>query len=356
MKYKEPDAKEQAAERVSAEAAPKTSSERARRQLAGLSYDEQVAAMSASKGKPGASKLPGPSDYAGVTEALGAGAKPLTGAQKAPAKPVIKPHPKANVEGIASSLSVERFVAAARELHKSWSEKGAVARADELGDAANTELEQASVPSTGIVVRDLGVRSGEFDHQPWDLALARETFEQPEISTDDMSTVAGVVYHEARHAEQWHRMMRLEAGRGVSADQLAETYAIKKEVAKDAAAEPLTASGKDGHQASAWHESVYGSKLEERGRILGQLNKRGAVFQGSLDAMNAAADEYDRLVAHPATDTAAVQAAEEKWNSLTSKYIEAQTAFEAVYEQYRALPEERDAWKVGERVEDALSE
>ena len=327
MKIRKPDDRVKAVEPVVAEDKKgPTHAERTRRQLAGLGYEEQLAAMSVPAGR-------------------GDGA--------AASKTKVQPRSKEEVEGIATRVSVDRFVDVARDLQGSWQDKGTIARAEQLGDAANAELETASVPATGIVVKSLGVRSGEFDYQPWALALARETFEQGEISSEEMSTVAGVVYHEARHAEQWHRMMRLEAGRGVTADQLAETYAIKKEIAEDAAAEPMIAEGKDGAQASTWYESVYGANLAERGRILTQLDERGAVFQGALDAMNAAGDRYDRLAADPSTDPGVVQATQDEWNGLTVKYVEAKAAFEAAYKEYRSLPEEQDAWAVGDHVEGA---
>ncbi len=326
MKYKDrEDAGQEKVPQSVKDGGPK-SSDRRRRQLAGMAYDEQVAAMAVPSAKPG---------QAGNAE-----------------KKKAKPHTKTEVEGLASDLAVDRFTDAAEDLERSWPEKDTVARAKTLGDAANVALDEASVPATGTIVRNLGVRSGEFDHEPWDLALAKETFEKDEIGAEEMSEVAGVVYHEARHAEQWHKMMRLEAGRGVGAKELAETYAVKKEVAEDAAAEPLTAGSKGAEKASAWYESVYGTKLEERGQILTKLDELGGTFQAALDAMNAAADRHAQLAAAQDTDPATLQAAEDEWNRLTEEYVEAQTAFEAVYEQYRALPEEKDAWAVGERIEE----
>jgi hypothetical protein len=247
-------------------------------------------------------------------------------------------------------VSLDRFVSAAKAVEKDWSKLKSTERADQLGDAANAELKRAEVPEVGVVLKDLGQADGNLDFGPWNLNLNDARFKKEAITAAEMAPVADTVYHESRHAEQWHRMARLEAGQGQKGPQIASKLGIKRSVADDAASKPLTGDGPLTSEAKKWHESVYGTKGNDRNNTLKALKTDGADLNTKVEAVQAAQKAYETLVADPSATPEAKQKALDEWETAYAAYEAANTKFDATYKAYRDLPEEADAWALGDRV------
>ena len=235
-------------------------------------------------------------------------------------------------DGIASELAVAGFVAAAREVEAEWATLTPADRAGHLGDAANAQLGAAGVPAVDTGLADLPV-AGQFVGRTWRINLDSKQFGRDAVNAALMGTIASQVYHEARHAEQTFRMARLLAGRKRARPRaIAAELHILPAVAEEAAQSPLDAASEAGIEARQWYDSEY-AHPEERNRILARLEVTGAALAAAQKAYHAVPD----------TDPEGIEAAHQA-------LMAAQAAHDEVYAEYRALPEEVDAWEAGDAV------
>ncbi len=187
--------------------------------------------------------------------------------------PATAPAPLPDKTGIASRHGIGRYVAAAKKVQADWATLAkAEDRAKALGAAANEELKLAGVPAAKVRVKKLAV-NGEFDFATWTLDIGKTAFEKATPSFGEVMSATDTVYHEARHAEQWFRIARLQAGKGWKAWKIATKLGIPVKIAKAAVANPLTGTGVDATEASSWFESVYGTGEKHREKTLGDLSK-----------------------------------------------------------------------------------
>lgn len=209
-------------------------------------------------------------------------------------------------------------------------------RGKALGAAANAELKAAGVPEAKVRVKKLAV-SGEFDFATWTLDIGKAAFEAATPSNAEIMEATDTVYHEARHAEQWFRIARLQAGKGWKAPKIAYQLSIPLKIAKLAVASPLTGTSTDATEASSWYESVYGTGRKHRNKTLKALSKTREAVEKALAA-------FKKLAKNPKATEAKKEAARKKLEDAAKKRKE-------VYDAYRALPEEADAWSTGDDVQ-----
>ena len=240
--------------------------------------------------------------------------------------------------GIATTISVDRFVGEAKKIQSKWGELTAEQRAGGLGKAANAELTNANVPATDSRLADgMGVKGGQFVFQAWTLEMSKPNFSAPTIDDEKSSTLASQIYHEARHAEQWHLMARLLGGKGKTAAQIVAATQIKADIAADAVKKPIAAGGAEAKTADSFYQSVYGTGKPHREATLKELFKTG-------DANTKAQQAYDASSKDPKATPETKAAALKKWQ-------DSYQAFMAAHAVYKALPEEADAFKTGGAVE-----
>lgn len=241
----------------------------------------------------------------------------------------------ADMTGIGATVAVDRFVVAAKDVQKSWSSLKPEERADRLGKAANAELTAAGVYEVKPALEDVGSFAGEFRFPTWILALGKAPFSAASVTDAEAADMAGTVYHEARHAEQWHRMARLLAGRGKKAAEIKTALGIPAKVADDAHKKPLKdATTAEGKEATAWYESVYGTKRAARQKLFKEIRPK---YRKLLDDAEAA---YTKLLADKTATTEQKDAAAKKYKAAYDTYQK------EYYEKYRALAEEADSWAV----------
>ena len=130
---------------------------------------------------------------------------------------------ESEITGLASQVSINRFVSTASDVETNWATLTPIERGEALGAAANAELNAYSVPSCSIDVKTIGA-NGLMIFGQWRIDLNITPFETTTPVTANVAGVADTAYHEARHAEQWHRMARLKAGDGWTAAQIAAAY------------------------------------------------------------------------------------------------------------------------------------
>jgi hypothetical protein len=258
-----------------------------------------------------------------------------TGTAPAPA-PTPAPAPPPDKTGIGSPFAIGRFVAVAKKVETDWAKLKPVDRAKAFAVASNAELTTAGAPAAKVKVKKMD-DLGRFSFSTWTLNLGKDAFGAATPSSADIMDAADTVYHETRHAEQWFRMARLQAGKGWKAAKIAIKLSIPLKIAKAAEAAPLTGTSLEASEASSWYESVYGSGAKARNKTLTDLSKVPAQLEKAIAALA-------KLEKNPKATAKQKEAAQKKVDELTKKSEDTDAA-------YHALPEEADAWAVGADVQ-----
>lgn len=164
-----------------------------------------------------------------------------------------------------------------------------------LVDAVNHRLLAAGVPVVTKHENATSQANAEFDFQNW-----RITFGAPLMvpgSLDALRLGVNTVYHEARHCEQWFRMAQgLAAGKFnknvqnridvSSAANIAAGMWIPQEIAQKAKAN-TDYSGNSDREVNAWWDSIYAASGGIRGKKLGHINERYNAYRNLPEEVDA---------------------------------------------------------------------
>lgn len=195
--------------------------------------------------------------------------------------------------GLAAAANMAEFCADFASLMRDWDTLSPAEREARLGEITNKQLAKSGVPPQGVV-GDASKAPGNASYafKTDKIKVSQATLNSPgKLTQTEAKELANTVYHEARHAEQWFLMARQSAGAGNTPAQIASKMRVTTQSAQAAAASPLSGVSPQNVLAEACTESVYGSRRRYRNRVL-------------------------------------------KSNGH--------------YEEYRALPEEQDAWNTGD--------
>jgi hypothetical protein len=264
-----------------------------------------------------------------------------------------EPVKEEEVTGIASQLRIDSFLAQARDMEINWEDMAPEERATSLVEAANTQLQAVDayptiVPPNLVSMDD----NGQLDFREWQIKLNQDRFEAETIESATAGDVAATVYHESRHAEQWHRMARMLAQQGKTPRQIKKKLSIPEFVAADAAEKPLDMGSKEGQEAKAFHGSVYGKGKNARNRTLEGIERAGKRYEKVEKRRAKAQKKLDQVNGNPKS-TAKQKARAQKALDKADRQLAKQYAlWKKAYAKYLALPEEGDANKVGDAVQD----
>jgi uncharacterized Zn-binding protein involved in type VI secretion len=199
--------------------------------------------------------------------------------------------------GLGSQAAMNAFALAARDVIDNWDSLSPAERLQALQDALNDSL-PPGVPPFNLSSSELPDRTmGEFDYQTWTMEV-NEDLLNSSLTDDQAAELVNTVYHEGRHGEQWYNGAQYRAGQGQSAEQIENETYVPQHVAESAADNPAYPGSSESAMGESLDTSVYGDRGEYRGDVLGDDSDEG-------------------------------------------------------YEQYRALPEEEDAFNQGDAAEEA---
>jgi hypothetical protein len=226
--------------------------------------------------------------------------------------------------------------------------------------AANEQLHGIKVPACESAVKTLPPKTdGRFDWEPWLIELNDATFNKPELDDAKKSEVANTVYHEARHAEQLFNIARLMAGqtkkKKMTAAEIAAATKIKMDVVNAAMKDPIAAKDPEAAKADANKESIFGAKSAERDAIHAQVKEKTAALLKAEEDYNAVMERckpFDEDMTLP--QHVADEMMKEKRKALADQ-LTAKREYSAATRVYKQLPEEADAFAVGDQVGELVS-
>lgn len=201
-------------------------------------------------------------------------------------------------QGLASTLS--SVIYGIGYLNLDWSTLTTTAqRSGAMVKLVNKEIKRAGVPALTHALKSMPGDNGQFDFTTWTIDLDSVLLSKASLTEAELDDLSNTIYHEARHAEQWFAMAQYLAGESKTASEIKNEMGIPASIASAAFASPRKKGSMDALVAKGWYESIYGKKSAHRERVLGP---------------------------------------------------------KGTYEQYRNLPEEHDAWRVGDEYDQNLGD
>ena len=256
---------------------------------------------------------------------------------------------RADLQGLGAVASLDKIAGAVQALQAHWSDKDMTPdkRADALLAAANAGLGDAHV----FKLRDRDIREmtprGAFAPEAWGLVLRKLTMESATMSSSDAAEVAGVIAHEARHAEQSFLQARLIAGKHPkkSAASIAGEIGIHPSAAKDAKTKPMKKDDPRFAEAETMDKALRidgaanAAISDNATNQIAELKRLHAIAEAARAALNAQATRHTIDVAMIAADDVRKQI----------------TTVETAYLAYRSIPYEADAHEVGDSTSEAFA-
>lgn len=281
----------------------------------------------------------------------------------------------AGVSSLSHPALIDNFVAQMNAVNADWAEKSSEEKIEHFQNVITGHFEAAGMPPPRIKLMEPGGgRSGEFDSKTWSMGMTAENLE-----TRSMAETAGTAYHESRHAQQFFMIAKYIAQEGIPpphSKQIPDDILEKATLAvKESPMSPAESA-----EAASYHTSVYGADREKRNATLrnlalhtpARLLQTGAEFSNAKAAHEAALatletykgeqtpefNERRELREQDRTYMGLFEtkktAAKEFNRALAATNAE-KVAFDAAQKAYHALPEEADAFAVGDAVTAKLS-
>jgi|KBSMisStaDraftv2_1062788.scaffolds.fasta_scaffold167304_2 uncharacterized Zn-binding protein involved in type VI secretion len=199
--------------------------------------------------------------------------------------------------GLASAPNMSRYATAMRALFKNWASMTANQRLAAMQAALNSAL-PPGMPQLTLQPAALSATTwGQLDFANWQVQVNQAMLQGP-MTEDRFANVTNTIYHETRHGEQWWNVAQHQAANGTPANTIASNMGIPQSVATAAASNPAPTGTSQGAMGEAVNDSVYGSRSAYRESVLSDPTNQ--------------------------------------------------------YQEYRALPEEEDAWRQGDAAEQAF--
>lgn len=255
-------------------------------------------------------------------------------------------HPCQNL-GMSNQTNVDTFANGMKKLQEDWSKLKPEERIAQMQKFVDMQSKANGFPAPEVVTPNniASGKNGELRFRDWEVAINPNLASSNQLSPEQAAQLGDTLYHETRHAEQWYLIARKQAGEGNDAKQIQQQLGLPADIANKATKQPLSSTDKAKACADKLHESVYGSKAASRNNTLNNLSKQGKELEVLSKASNNAAETYKNTKS---------EADLENWKKSYEAYKKAHESFQKTYADYRALPEETDAWDAGGRASEAI--
>jgi len=285
---------------------------------------------------------------------------------------------------MSAPAEVDAFANDMAKLQEDWPSLKGPERLARLQGMVNARASSAGFPPPAVVApAGLGNYNGVLRFSRWEIAINPSLVQSARLSAEQAAELGDTLYHETRHAEQWSLIAKRQAGDGLAAGRIRDELRVPEKVATNAATQPLLPSDSRRPCADALHKSVYGSNRIARNTTITNLEEHGAAYASANEEYERAIAEEERLRSRllreqqayvackerkpPPTktelDTLAEQRNETAARLKTAQLISAECrttadtarqTYSKTYRDYRALPEEADAWDSGGRTSTAI--
>jgi hypothetical protein len=241
--------------------------------------------------------------------------------------------------GLAEPQLRRNFTDRMQQVQRNWKNMSPQEREAALRSGLNEQMRAAGMPELKLVVDDLGGRHGELRFEDFAVAVDRSLIDNANLTREQMTQLADTLLHEARHGEQWYMIARHMGTMGLDAPTIAARMQMPEATVRAALADTRPMTPEQAAAAKTYYDSVYGANAGHRNRVLSDLERLG----NALDQARADLEQVEKNSGSSQADRDAAAA----------RLRQAYEDFDKVYAEYRDLPEERDAWAVGNDASDS---
>ncbi len=258
--------------------------------------------------------------------------------------------------GLASAEQLEKYAAAGPGVHALF-ESAATreARAEALLRLVNERLGERGIPpATYGFQKEAGA---SFEWKEWRVNFNDELLRKPRLEPKEFTELLEHAYHEARHGEQFFMMARAQAGDEATLAFITKKLGLPEKVARLAHDDPLWRDAPGFDDAMKWFESIYGAGKEARSVTLKTLTSTEKDYLSKRATQELAESNYKEVQAALQGGTATAASKDRalaRWSSATTEADAAYKPYEDAFKAYKDLPEEADAWKVTEMIQQRL--
>jgi hypothetical protein len=285
---------------------------------------------------------------------------------------------------MSAPTEVDAFADDMAKLQEEWPSLGRRARIDRLQAMVDARAASAGFPAPAVTSpQGLGGYSGVLRFTRWEIEINPSLVQSERLSPEQTAELGDTIYHETRHAEQWSLIAKRQAGEGLAPHQIRNELHVPERVATDAATRPLLLSDPRRPCADTLHKSIYGADRIARNTTIKNLERHGQAYASAKQDYEKAIAEEKRLRSEllerdqayiackerkPPPTRAELDTLAKQRNDSAAKLRDAKlrsadcrttadTAgqmYSKTYKDYRALPEEVDAWDSGGRSSTAI--
>lgn len=178
----------------------------------------------------------------------------------------------------------EAFARDCVDIYKNWQKESPARRRSAIQDAVRSATRTTSLPDFAFFFKKMPPTSGgHFDAQQWRLDINSLKSDVHGLSQADFVGFCSVLYHEARHGEQWYRCVQGALageltnpwldGVNVAPAHIASRMFIPVQIVQHAEARGKTSWNryKSELPIGAWFDSVWGANRDHRGNVLSHI-------------------------------------------------------------------------------------
>jgi len=174
--------------------------------------------------------------------------------------------------GLESSGSISTYTDAAAKLWKTQPKMTLKDFTSSMMNIILQEFKTHNVPLCKVTIKSGLGFDGKFEQKPWEILINPDNFSATpgakvldDLDKDEVESVVGTFYHEARHADQDFLVARMLAGKGKKASEINAKTQIPVWVADEAVKQKLTKTSPDIDQlphAEVLFDTMYGEHKE----------------------------------------------------------------------------------------------
>lgn len=226
--------------------------------------------------------------------------------------------------GLATQFDQQSYTNLAEDIFDGFSPTSSIEErlAQAWGAVIPVLTEEQVTPIPAVAKHDES-SEGAFSASRWTAFISTKLLQPVPLPAPTRQTLKGVVYHEARHAEQLFNMGRMLAAKKKTPQQINKLIGVVDEpaVGEEAKSRPLERDTSEFVVAEQLFEATHGAAGKRHDELEDQVVKKRKALDAALKAANG--------------------------NRLDRRVVKAQKEFDVAHAQYADLADEADAFATG---------
>jgi hypothetical protein len=245
--------------------------------------------------------------------------------------------PAARYQGLGSGRAMRSYKRQMAALEGKWAALSVSERVQHMSDIVNPSLRKIGVHEVSVAQATLPITTnGQFDFVAWKVVVNENIVTAKTLTKKQFQGLVNTLYHEARHVEQWYQIAGYLAQHGMDQKGIFDLTGMPPAPILAAMANANKWSKQQMADAKAYCDSIYMHNAGYRDATLASQKVEAKTYS-----------DLDQTLKKDAQTPTLTPVERQTKQQLRE---EAAQRLNALYEAYRRLPEEVDAFGVGNRA------